>query len=390
MIFDDIFELNTLISLGRSSTRGRRFHDSHDPEVNRLFNSSPPMSQTASTYEGESLMKTGEKSMAATKSEVKTDRKGVTIIDILKPNLDGDAAVFAPLPVSGKSTFASNLSSLLEAKPSSGLMSSSSGKRVKLTIYLPDQSPFEVTVSENDCFEDVINTVLKCHKEADLRPELYYHCPEMYELRMHEGDGEPDRDFPALDKRKSLKSFNLNEYCLCETDEEYLNIENEEIDTALAGVKMGRFGDERGDRNYDDTRDSDFGDVASSQHNTSSHANVGDDAILIIIPNADNLKLAVDEDTTLKGLLPQIAELLACRGHKLRLHADEFSFVLTPDDQARLKVCVTSSVAVQRLCHSDSCHVFLDDFSSCQFGVQGERTWSKEARAAKEVISKLL
>ena len=72
----------------------------------------------------------------------------------------------------------------------------------------------------------------------------------MYELRMHEGlavhdmavcfpllpltrnthgttvfllgDGEPDKDFPALDRTKIIKQFNLNEYCLCETDEDFM------------------------------------------------------------------------------------------------------------------------------------------------------------------------
>jgi SAPK-interacting protein 1 (Sin1), middle CRIM domain len=29
------------------------------------------------------------------------------------------------------------------------------------------------------------------------------------------GDGEPDMDFPAIDKTMKLKAFNLNEFCLC-------------------------------------------------------------------------------------------------------------------------------------------------------------------------------
>jgi hypothetical protein len=32
------------------------------------------------------------------------------------------------------------------------------------------------------------------------------------------GDGEPDRDFPALDLSKKLKNFNLDDYCLCEIE----------------------------------------------------------------------------------------------------------------------------------------------------------------------------
>ena len=32
---------------------------------------------------------------------------------------------------------------------------------------------------------------------------------------MRLGDGEPDMDFPAIDKTMKLKAFNLNEFCLC-------------------------------------------------------------------------------------------------------------------------------------------------------------------------------
>ena len=35
------------------------------------------------------------------------------------------------------------------------------------------------------------------------------------------GDGEPDKDFPALDRNKNLKGFNLTEYCLCEADDDF-------------------------------------------------------------------------------------------------------------------------------------------------------------------------
>ena len=36
------------------------------------------------------------------------------------------------------------------------------------------------------------------------------------------GDGEPDMDFPAIDKSMKLKAFNLNEFCLCAADDNAL------------------------------------------------------------------------------------------------------------------------------------------------------------------------
>ena len=86
-------------------------------------------------------------------------------------------------------TTVSMLSYILEAKASAGggQANGGGGKKIKLTIYLPDLSPLEIQVSETENFEGVILSVLKQHQEECRKPELYYHCPEMYELRMHEG-----------------------------------------------------------------------------------------------------------------------------------------------------------------------------------------------------------
>ena len=60
MIFEDLHTLNEIISLIRMEPQGSstlptsRFRDYHDPEVDRLFNTSPPISEQALTLDLES------------------------------------------------------------------------------------------------------------------------------------------------------------------------------------------------------------------------------------------------------------------------------------------------------------------------------------------------
>ena len=49
--------------------------------------------------------------------------------------------------------------------------------------------------------------------------KLHTHAPQCYELRLHDGDGEPDEDFPALDKSRQIENFGNDgefEYVLCQ------------------------------------------------------------------------------------------------------------------------------------------------------------------------------
>ena len=48
--------------------------------------------------------------------------------------------------------------------------------------------------------------------------QLHAHAPQCYELRLHEGDGDPDEDFPALERSRQVKNFGDGdeyEYVLC-------------------------------------------------------------------------------------------------------------------------------------------------------------------------------
>lgn len=87
--------------------------------------------------------------------------------------------------------------------------------KVKLTVYLPDYSNLNVFASEKMTISDLRNLILEEHLEQGLMPPLNYNNPNMYELRMTDGDGEPDRDFPALGLTQRLGELGIDEVCIC-------------------------------------------------------------------------------------------------------------------------------------------------------------------------------
>ena len=48
MLFDDLATLNTIINYGRCDMK---YKEDHDPEVDRLYNSSPPILEQCMQYE---------------------------------------------------------------------------------------------------------------------------------------------------------------------------------------------------------------------------------------------------------------------------------------------------------------------------------------------------
>jgi hypothetical protein len=97
----------------------------------------------------------------------------------------------------------------------------STAGKIKLTIYLPDTESMKVYAPKNCTFGQLIEIILKEHENQEIQPPLEYDQLGLYELRIHESDGEPDRDFAALDAKNFVKDFNLgDEYCLCEIERE--------------------------------------------------------------------------------------------------------------------------------------------------------------------------
>jgi len=97
---------------------------------------------------------------------------------------------------------------------------------VYLTVFLPDRSPLRVRVRERATVHDCINEVLRAARKEQGMPTTLRALPGdawCYELRMHEQHGEPDLDFPALERDRRMRHFSsagfgANEYCLVEVE----------------------------------------------------------------------------------------------------------------------------------------------------------------------------
>ena len=115
--------------------------------------------------------------------------------------------------------------------PSTGLsglskMLQKSGKNsdqgLELLVYLPDRQPLTFQISKSATVEQTIVKVLQLHKDSK---EKYFDdlrgTAANYELRLHEENGEPEEDFPALERTREVKHFGGegdHEYCLCQIE----------------------------------------------------------------------------------------------------------------------------------------------------------------------------
>ena len=65
----------------------------------------------------------------------------------------------------------------------------------QLTIYLPSYDSMNLHVAETSNFNEILMAILEAHQSEKLHPPLYYHAPDFYVIRMHEG------------KQRALKRF---------------------------------------------------------------------------------------------------------------------------------------------------------------------------------------
>ncbi|KAG1703728.1 hypothetical protein DVH05_006743 [Phytophthora capsici] len=99
------------------------------------------------------------------------------------------------------------------------MMGADGGAVLHLTIYLPTRDEMKIDLYDVSTVDEAIQELLRVHQVDARQPPLYYGHPECYELRLHDSDGYPDEDFPALDRSRKIKNFGDaggHEYCLCE------------------------------------------------------------------------------------------------------------------------------------------------------------------------------
>ena len=396
MIFEDVSLLQEKIRSGRPD--GARLADSlsRDGEVDLLFTSSPPLFNQIATFELESLFRTeleprqkakdeAEKAAAAKAAAEAAAAKAaaeaaaaakaaadavaagelVSAADELKSLLSKpirEEDMFKKVPVpssdsgsssssSGGGTSSSSSSSLLTKYLRSPHLGSAIGGGTKLTIYLPDCSPMVVYVPETSTYEQVVNKVLATHKDKGLQPALKYDDPGNYELYLNEGDGIPDRDF-VFRKTQRISENKVDEYCLCEADEDD---DDHPVPTTTAFSIGGRSSMMR------------FDSIGSASSLPTLQPNTVSVAIPTSKGDSITVRLAYDETTTMKQLLLDLVEK---KKHKIRLYTEEFSFVVSAEDQARLKL-MSPFVDMNAL---------VATFGDCKFDLQ-KKIFEDSARA---------
>ncbi len=110
--------------------------------------------------------------------------------------------------------------------------------KLPFTIYLPDYNSMQVYASIDSTINELIKLILRQHQDEELDPPLEYDELDLYELRMHEGDGEPDRDFPAYKLEEKLRNIESDEFCLCEVDHRAKDVRAFSINDSLFSPVM--------------------------------------------------------------------------------------------------------------------------------------------------------
>jgi hypothetical protein len=80
-----------------------------------------------------------------------------------------------------------NFSALSDLLAMSIRNGSGNSNTTQLTIYLPNYETMNLHVAETSNFDEILKAVLEAHQGEKLYPPLYYHAPEFYVMRMHEG-----------------------------------------------------------------------------------------------------------------------------------------------------------------------------------------------------------
>ncbi|EQC38912.1 hypothetical protein SDRG_03870 [Saprolegnia diclina VS20] len=360
MQLSEVSELRGLISLLRlNACNSPRFHDRQDSEVDRIFNSSPKVASfemRSSWMERQSIqaaLPTPTSTNGAapqssppphppklkpTVSEKRPANGGnnppgkprVVVFDKKKSkrgdsddDSDEESFMFEREPVE---SLPSAATTALDAalKGSSGMPMGLAGTKAAidspvlyLKIYLPNRQEMNLELYEISTVEESIQAILSSHRKEARQPPLYYGHPECYDLRLHDMDGYPDEDCPALDRSRKIKNFGDNgdhEFCLCERPDACPPNEHSP-DTYRQGSTSGL-------------------QISSQDNSLSIHRRFGgasDKAILkIFMPNDNYTVVALKDGMCGKDLLPVLA-----RRHRLPV-LDEYVLKVNDAEKVRL------------------------------------------------------
>uniref|UniRef100_A0A7S2WD06 CRIM domain-containing protein n=1 Tax=Mucochytrium quahogii TaxID=96639 RepID=A0A7S2WD06_9STRA len=212
----------------------------NDMTVSRLFASSPP-EDTYLIDEDEYREDYNEPvRLTVNTSEVSVSRKDTAKNDNGTKKKKAEVVSFNVQEVEvGCSHRAGALSALLGEK-------SGGGPSLRMTFYLGDRSALEVRAP----LGAKVSEAIECGIKAGLKlSKKLSRDARRYELRIHEEDGLPDLDFPALDGMMRIENFcedSNPEFCLClkagefdsSTEEESVEDEDEDQQQPMDATQL--------------------------------------------------------------------------------------------------------------------------------------------------------
>lgn len=335
MIFDDGEEvINCARFESLHSSKDDIFSHEQDPEVSRLFTSSPPLHVAAASYNDYSLIKMDTITAGDDDDSTKTKKKddvgkaaapGNRLLKLLGNPDSNSSDIFAKCAIPPKPVIPTVEDGQENSAPISALtaMLTDPKKRQKnnvasadsseVTIYLPDRGEMTLSLKYTNTVQQTIRIILKKHKNEGIRPALQYGQPEQYELRLHEGDGLPDEDFDLEGEKQLIEYGKETEYCLCDAFDDDFEMAKV-IDASGAGRETVVPDSIRGSMGIGGAR--------------------ANNVVSVFIHHMAPLNIVVESPTkTLRDLLLTIA-----KKHRLRLYTDTFEFVVNQDEKERLQV----------------------------------------------------
>ena len=218
------------------------------------------------------------------------------------------------------------------ASPSS--MGGAAEDSLSLIIYLPSTSPVDIQTSDTATVADVIQIVLQQTMDQGADCTIHNHAPQCYELRLHEGCGEPDEDFPALDRERQIKLFGeggggVDEYCLCQI----MSVPVPEAPSITSGINSSS---------------------SQSQDRCRGLTSSGEVRVKINLPDGGHVVLSMPGDCVCKDLVKNIMTKHKIFPKKLKssvlLEAqllENYQFHVTEEDAKRLGHTIDTSVKME-------------------------------------------
>jgi hypothetical protein len=210
-------------------------------------------------------------------------------------------------------------------KRTGGVVGNPNGPQVQITVFLPNRKPMELRVSKTATILQIIGAVVERAGSKGLGRRGRV---EDYELRLHDTDGLPDEDFPAIDTTSLVVEIGSTEFCLC-----LIGGSVDEPGTSYVDISETS---NNNNNNDSETTNTTTAPAPTMLRGTSSFRLGGSEAKFVKIRLLDKGEMTskpVTEDLRISTLL---ASIINGKSRQYPLFADNYQLQVTKADMERL------------------------------------------------------